>query len=231
MTCEFADDDGAYVLGALSPAEHLQFEQHLSGCAECSRSVGRMAGLPGLLARVDPSVLEEPDRSEPVPDTLLPALVRAVRRNRLRRRAFVGAAAAAVVLVAVPGSLAVRNAAGHDTTVAAPPASTATYGRSMAPVGGAPVSARLALDPVSWGTRLHLTCTYHAHGGGFSLPSAVQYNLVVHTRDGRSQQVGTWRALDGRTMRLTAATAAPRRDIASVEVLTADGRPVLELPS
>ncbi|MCW2837971.1 MAG: hypothetical protein JWQ15_2085, partial [Marmoricola sp.] len=35
--------------------------------------------------------------------------------------------------------------------------------------------------------------------------------------------------LEGRETRLTAATAARRQDIASVEVRTADGRPVLEL--
>jgi hypothetical protein len=51
----------------------------------------------------------------------------------------------------------------------------------------------------------------------------------VHTRNGASEQVATWRALPGRTMRLTAATAAGRSDLAWVEVRTADGRPVLKL--
>jgi hypothetical protein len=51
----------------------------------------------------------------------------------------------------------------------------------------------------------------------------------VRTRDGRTEQVGTWSSLEGRTMRLTAATSATVRDIASVEVRTTDGRPVLEL--
>ena len=53
--------------------------------------------------------------------------------------------------------------------------------------------------------------------------------LFVRTRDGHSEQVGTWRSLEGRTMRLAAATAARREDIASVEVRTADGRTVLKL--
>ena len=35
--------------------------------------------------------------------------------------------------------------------------------------------------------------------------------MIVHTRDGASEQVATWRALPGRTMRLTAATASGRR--------------------
>ena len=75
MTCELADRDGSYVLGALSTTERRAFERHLEGCAECARSVRELAGLPGLLARVDPAVLEDPDEVEPVPETLLPALV------------------------------------------------------------------------------------------------------------------------------------------------------------
>ena len=231
MTCEFAEQDGAYVLGALSPAEHLQFEQHLPGCDACSRSVQRMAGLPGLLSRVDPAVLEEREL-EPLPPTLLPALLHAVRRTRRRRQALVGAAAAAVVLAVVPTTLAVHDAVGGGSTTAAAPRVAGGAGRTMAPVAGAPVRARLALAPVSWGTRLDLTCTYEApQGSSYPVPATVRYTLVVGTRDGRTQQVGTWRAIDGRTVRLTAATAVPRRDITSVQVRTTDGRPVLELPS
>ena len=37
--CPFAHDDAAYVLGALSPAERLEFVRHLATCDECSRSV------------------------------------------------------------------------------------------------------------------------------------------------------------------------------------------------
>ena len=31
----YAEWDAAYVLGALSPAERLEFEGHLSGCGRC----------------------------------------------------------------------------------------------------------------------------------------------------------------------------------------------------
>ena len=44
------------------------------------------------------------------------------------------------------------------------------------------------------------------------------------------EQVATWKALPGRTMRLTGATATGRTDITTVEVRTADGRVVLTLP-
>jgi anti-sigma factor RsiW len=234
MTCELADRDGSYVLGALSTSERREFERHLEACAECARSVRHLAGLPGLLARVDPAVLENPDDVEPVPETLLPALVRDVRRAGRRRTLVTAglAAAAAVVVAAVP--LAVSGALDRGTPSAAPstpvasaPASPAA--RAMVPVGGAPVRASVAFASVTWGTRLDLTCTYAPTHEGYHLPRRVTYALFVRTRDGRTEQVGTWSSLQGRTMRLTAATSAAVRDIASVEVRTTDGRPVLEL--
>ncbi|WP_212754237.1 zf-HC2 domain-containing protein [Nakamurella aerolata] len=52
----FADWDGAYVLGALSAEDRRAFEMHMGACAACRRAVAELAGLPGLLARVDPQV-------------------------------------------------------------------------------------------------------------------------------------------------------------------------------
>jgi hypothetical protein len=226
MSCEYAEQDGAYVLGALPAAERLAYEQHLTTCEECSRAVRQLAGLPGLLSRVDTTVLDDAPEEEPVPDFLLPNLVREVRRSRRRRVLLVaGAAAAAVVAVlalALPRLL-------HDAPAPAPAALPA--GQAMTTIGGAPVHAKLALESVTWGTRLQLACTYEpddAAWGDNHGPHRVTYTIVVRTRDGRTEQVGTWRSLEGRTMRLTAATAAPRRDIAAVEVRTTAGRTVLE---
>ena len=232
MSCELADRDGSYVLGALSPAERRAFEQHLAGCKECARNVRELAGLPGLLARVDRTVLEDPDVVVPVPDTLLPGLVRDVRRAGRRRTLVTAglAAAAAVVVAGVP--LAVSGVLdGGSPSAPVPSASVSPVAQPMVPLGGAPVRASLAFASVTWGTRLDLTCTY-APGGEqehYHLPHRVTYALVVRTRDGHTEQVGTWRSLEGRTMRLTAGTSAPRNQIASVEVRTTEGRPVLEL--
>ena len=46
--------DAAYVLGALSPVERREFEEHLAGCPTCQAAVSELAGLPGLLAQVAP---------------------------------------------------------------------------------------------------------------------------------------------------------------------------------
>src|SRR4051794_40547905 len=48
----YAEWDAAYVLGALAPAERLEFEGHLALCTRCRASVAEIAGLPGLLAQV-----------------------------------------------------------------------------------------------------------------------------------------------------------------------------------
>ena len=96
MSCPFAHDDAAYVLGALSPVERLDFERHLGGCDDCTRAVRELAGLPGLLRRVEASVQEHPPVDEPVPDTLLPTWSHEVRRAR-RRRTCAAAGSAAVV--------------------------------------------------------------------------------------------------------------------------------------
>jgi hypothetical protein len=232
MSCEFAHHDGSYVLGALSPAERREFEQHLEGCEECSRGVRQLAGLPGLLDRVDPATLENPQDEDPVPDTLLPRLVREVRRTERRRTRWLAGAAAAAVVTVAGGAVAATGVltGGGEQVAGGGPTATASapVAMAMSPVGAVPVRASLAFQSVPWGTRLDLTCTYDSIGRYGGLPPR-KYSLVVRTRDGRTEQIATWRALPGKTMRLAAATAASRKDIVSVEVRTPDGHPVLSL--
>ncbi|MDQ4051630.1 MAG: zf-HC2 domain-containing protein, partial [Actinomycetota bacterium] len=94
MSCQFSHYDGVYVLGALSPSERSAFQAHLAGCDECTRALQELAGLPGLLGRVPADVLESP-ADEPLPTTLLPALLLETRRSRRRRVRMIIAAAAA----------------------------------------------------------------------------------------------------------------------------------------
>ena len=224
MSCSFGDSDAAYVLGALSPAERLAYERHLDTCADCTRSVRQLAGLPGLLARVDPAVLEEPGETVPVPDAVLTNLVGEVRRSQRRRQfATIGLAAAAILAIAALTFSLVRSPDEERPPAAVP----AVPALAMTPIGDVPVHARLALEPVAWGTRLQLACTYAPDAGWTTAPHAPTYTLYVRTRDGKTQEVGTWRSVEGRTMQLSAATASRRQDIASVEVRTADGRAIL----
>ena len=237
MSCGFAHDDGAYVLGALLPADRQEFERHLPGCADCTRAVGELAGLPGLLGRVAASVVEGPDVDAPVPATLLPALSREVRHARRRRTgAAAGLAAAAAVAVVVALTVeqvgrdqtAARTAPGASSSLADPSRSDVEP-RRMQPVGNVPVRATVTLEQVTWGTRLGLVCTYDSPGGAYGLPPEVDYSLYVRTRDGRAERVGSWRSVEGRPMQLTAGTAASAEELESVEVRAADGRVVLRL--
>ncbi|MFC8044834.1 zf-HC2 domain-containing protein [Nocardia sp. NPDC057353] len=53
---DFVDDyttwDAPYVLGSLTRAERLEFEEHLEGCSRCRAAVAELAGMPGLLGLV-----------------------------------------------------------------------------------------------------------------------------------------------------------------------------------
>jgi hypothetical protein len=232
MSCEFAHSDAAYVLGALSPGERLDFEKHLAGCDDCTRAVQELAGLPGLLGRVDADVLDDPPADEPLPRTLLPALSReVVRRRRGRTFAAAGLAAAVVAVVAVGAPIVVNQLDdGNGTSTSAPrtePSDIVT--RAMAPVGEVPVEATLGLEQVKWGTKLLLTCSYEPQSVKYNLPPAVDYTLFVRTRGGTTEQVGSWRSIGGTTMHLAAATSSNRGDIESVEVRTPSGRVVLRL--
>jgi hypothetical protein len=242
MTHTYEHDDGAYVLGALSPEERVAFERHLPGCPECAQSVRELAGLPGLLARVPVEILDPETLPMPVPDTLLPALVREVRRSH-RRRAWITAglvAAAATIAIGAVGVSALRGddeapPSAAPTTSTTAPTATPTAGPTtaapvlMTPVGSEPISGWLSLTQVGWGTRLDLECSYAQESDSYQDPSWSTYTMYVQTVDGRTERVASWKAVPGKTMRLSAATASDVEDIANVEVRTAGGGTVLEL--
>jgi len=211
----FRNYDAAYVLGSLSPDDRAAFEEHLADCQDCARSVRDLAGMPGLLAHVDVDAFTEPG-PPPMPDTLLPRLLSEVRRTR-RRRTSIGVAVAAAAAAVVAG-----------VTVAVPqifdrPTQT---GVAMTQVQASPLRASLAMDNTAWGTKLTLSCTYDGPVYAGRVPT---YTLLVHSRNGRTEHVATWRAVPGKTTVLSAATDVSAADIASVEVRTTGGEPVLRL--
>ena len=223
IPCPYEMWDGSYLLGSLSPAERREFEAHLDGCEPCSRSVRDLAGLPGLLGRIGPDVFEE-TAAEPVPETLLPRLSRAVRRSQQRRTWLTaGIAAAAAVAVTTGGVLALDHGTG-STPEATPPtvsaSPTPTVQGRVINTSSDPMVASVALTKVGWGTKVDLTCSYPRSAISYTGGS---YSLVVHTQDGRSERVATWNGLPGQTMHVSGATADWLQDITSVEVRHTDG--------
>ena len=107
---------------------------------------------------------------------------------------------------------------------------TLAQAREMDQLDQTSVWGTVSLTSVLWGTRLDLTCSYDEPASGYQ-EGEHTYALVVHTRDGGTEQVATWKGLPGRTMRVTGATALTTDQIASVEVRDAAGHPLLELTS
>jgi anti-sigma-K factor RskA len=203
--CESA---AAYVLGALPAEERREFEAHLEHCVRCTRTVQELAGIPGLLARVSPADLADP---APLPDTLLPRVLAGVRRRRHRR--FSALAAAAAVLVAVGIGAAVLTSGEQD-------------GQQMAAVAGSvPLTATADLSAEAGGTRIDLLCKYDGAAYG-NLPP---YVLVVRGTDGSTQRLATWRVGPDGTSRVVSSVDLAPAQIASVEVQTDAGTPVLRL--
>lgn len=228
-TDEFALYDAAYVLGALSPAERREFETHVKGCTACARSTDELAGLTDLLSMVP---LEEVDaQPEALPETLLPSLVRAVRREQVQRRLAVGvAAAAAACLIAVGAvSLTRTDSPPVASSASTPSASTAsgTTNRAMTAVVPSPVTASARLVDVAWGTRIDLTCAYLPKDR--SPADGRPYALVVIDRSGATQQVAAWKALPHRELTVMGASSLARQDIAAVEIRTLSGKAILRL--
>jgi hypothetical protein len=216
--------DASYVLGTLSPAERREFETHLSGCAACARSTGELAGLPALMSVV--SLEDLTKAAEAPPETLLPSLVRAVRRERFRHRVAASTAAAAAACLIGVGAVALTRA----DSPARPPVATSASGTAnlaLSAVVPSSVTATARLVDVTWGTRIDLACAYRPQGRGPS--EGRPYALVVVDRSGAVQQVATWKALPDRQVTLMGASSLARRDIAAVEIRTLSGRAILRL--
>ncbi|MFG1776700.1 anti-sigma factor family protein [Micromonospora sp. NPDC049051] len=223
--CEFAHDDGAYVLGALAPAERVAYERHLAGCAACRRAVAEIAALPGLLGRLDPAALEHllpPPENPRVPELLAAARERRRReRSATRRRyALTALVAAALALVVGVGAAALLPREAADPSLPVEVRMVA-----MQPVAGTvPVHAEIALRGTEWGTEVRMRCGYDAKTG---YAKAYAFRLVAHGPGGATEQVASWLAAPGDDVRITGATRFTDAELVRLELLRADGTPVL----
>lgn len=239
----YAHFDAAYVLGALEPDERSAFEAHLATCMTCRGRVDAIAGIPAMLAGLDESAfgddldtavgagirsvaaagpgIEGIDSfgsprdvdAGPVPDTLLPGLLRKARRERVRRRVVTGGlgAVAAACLVA----LLVLVWPGSTSTPATHP---------MTAVAASPVEATVALQPEKWGTKVQVTCWYRSDA---QVTTDYEYALVAYDVHGQAYQLGNWQLMPGHKISYTSGTALSPDQIRSLKIVMPDGTPIL----
>ncbi len=218
----------AYVLGSLPPGERREFEQHLNGCEACTEQVAEFAGLPGLLAKVEPgeaiALLEQSpeEASDFRPPADLIARIEEARSRRRRRRTVAtvltaAAVGAAALAVSVP---LVTSALGETASV--------DLQLQAAAAGG--IVAFVELHPENWGTSIDMRCEYESDeqdDEGYYPAGPVRYALWVVDRAGGESPVATWQAGGGDHVELTASTRVDLQQIAAVEVRAEDSGEVL----
>ena len=229
MSDPFAEDAGAYVLGALSDADRTAFAEHLRGCAECRQAVADVEDLPGLLALVPAEGPVDPPAS--VLSGLLAEVERleqadqlAARRAARGRRWWTGAglAAAAAAGVVLSGQLVPMPwTEGGPVVVAA-----ATTTVPLTSESDVPITASVDLTAVRWGTKADVTCSYQVGQGG-QYASGAEYALIVYDDAGGTEEVATWTVVPGVEMNVPAATATPLDQITRVEMVSVSGGAVV----
>jgi len=212
-------DPGPYVLGALSPADRLEFERHAGACFDCQSEIASLAALPGLLARLDRNVATTLVDDPPSPsDQLLNTLLRRVKHQRRQRTwarsGLVGAlSAAAVALVFV--------LIGISSPASRPEPSPSLV--AMTQVISAPITAQIAVQPTAGGSRVTMHCSY----ANSDYKDQWVLRLVAFGRDGTSEEVSSWIARTGDDLMVNGVTRFAPGEIAHLDVQRANGTTIL----
>ena len=214
MTCLYPFDDGAYVLGALSPTERAEYERHLAGCQSCRESVAALAVLPGLLSRLDPaSVTPQPVAAPP---TLLPRMLAHIatrrRAQRLRRRFLAIAACVAAVFLATAVGIGVRVVL---------PSQAPVLLTAMRPVtDNGQMDARIGLTRANNGTFVSMQCRYDNKWGENWNLQLVLYPLNT---GGSGELLGRWSAESDQDWTMRVWTHYTPDQIGRLEMQRSDG--------
>ncbi len=231
---KFAQWDAAYVLGALSPAERREFEEHLASCPSCQAAVTELAAVPGLLAQLSPAdaamlsmaddsvagsaetpALSDADAAvieQGPPPSLLPKMIKKARTRRRRVVAAVAGIAAAVILVI--GGLAV----GAGLLPLRPDDPQRVAFSQVVP------SAMIAVAdviPGQGGTEIKVECQY----GEINEPTPgghETYSIFVVDRSGNASEIKEWPATPNKLMRPSGTTPLKVSEIAELEIRQTD---------
>jgi len=182
---------GVYVLGAIDPAERALVDAHLATCKDCRDELAGLAGLPALLARVNPDEVSRisaddavgTDTTEQPPDELLGTVRDLAEARRRRNRWRYLSAAAAVVLIAAGLFGGLKAATSTTKTVVVPPPAAAwesVTGTSQ--VTGA--TATVAYSTQLWGSAFQVLV--------HRIPLGTTCQLWVIHPDGTRTPVASW---------------------------------------
>lgn len=228
----FSDWDAAYVLGALSMDDRALFERHILDCVNCAAAVAELAGIPGILTKLDTQsavALMNTPAAEHVYDSgyesgLLQKLARlaTVQQRRVRALRTVGMVAASAILLV--GGVVVGTGLRPTANLVSDPLSSTAVGIPvvMSGVGANGMEADLRVTSKAWGTRVDWSCNY-----GSELKSAdgpLSYDLVITDAAGVETTVATWIATGSGAKGLAAASKIPTAKIRSVDI-RASGSP------
>lgn len=191
---------GVYVLGAIDPAERSLVDTHLLTCRDCRDELAGLAGLPALLARVNPDEISRicPDDTVRVeagvgsgagsddrpPGELIGTVLdlAAARRRRTRWRF----AAAAAAVVAISGGLFGGLSSMASTQVIKVPLSSGPSPwetvQATSKISGA--SASVAYSHEQWGDAFAVLVDH--------IPVGTTCQLRVVHPDGTRTQVAAW---------------------------------------
>ena len=184
---------GVYVLGAIDPAERGLVDTHLITCRDCRDELAGLAGLPALLARVNPDEISRicaddtvrPLASEGPPEELLGTVLDLAAAQRRRNRWRYLSIAAAVVAIA-GGLFAGLNSAGsttvtHTVVVGAGPGAWETATATNHVTGA---TATVAYSQQLWGHAFQVLVDH--------IPVGTTCQMWVTHPDGTRTQVAAW---------------------------------------
>ena len=183
---------GVYVLGAIDPAERALVDAHLLTCRDCRDELAGLAGLPALLARVNPDEVSRICADDTVrtvadgrpPGELIGTVLDLAEARRRRTRWRFLAMAAAVVVIA-GGLFGGLSSITTTRTVMVPLTSGSAHWdtvQTASSITGA--SASVAYSHEAWGEAFEVLVNHIQVGTTCQL-------WVVHP-DGTRTQVAAW---------------------------------------
>jgi anti-sigma-K factor RskA len=185
---------GVYVLGAIDPAERSLVDAHLATCRDCRDELAGLAGLPALLARVNPDEVSRIQADDTVrasfeerpPDELLGTVLDLAAARRRRNRWRFAAAAAAVVAIAggLFGGVSAATSTTHTVYAEEFPGGAGQWETAQTASQITGVSANIKYANELWGDNFEILVDGIADGTTCEM-------WVIHA-DGSRTQVAGW---------------------------------------